>query len=203
MSRVSQVPQPPQLPQLPEARHVPQALQVPQVPQVPQASEVPQSSQVSEAPNVCQVPQARRSHRSPRAIAIRVGEMAACSDWVAPGDGALSGEAREAPEARHHIRRPLRLELRIEWHCCSPAPPTLILRVVTSPRADREKKIRSPFQCARPLSILRSGVGGRIASCRAAQVVQTFFFQPFEQDEQTQNMMLVFATPYESTSGPQ
>ena len=116
----------------------------------------------------------RRSHRSPRAIAIRVGEMAACSDWVAPGDGALSGEAREAPEARHHIRRPqhrpfttverkmfapLRLELRIEWHCCSPAPPTLILRVVTSPRADRKKRY-VPFQCARPLSILRSGVGG-------------------------------------------
>ena len=65
------------------------------------------------------------------------------------------------------------------------------------------KKIRSAFQCARPLSILRSGVGGRIISCRAAQVVQTFFFQPFEQDEQTHNMMFVFVVPYESTSGPQ
>ena len=47
------------------------------------------------------------------------------------------------------------------------------------------------------------GGGGRIISCRAAQVVQTFFFQPFEQDEQTQNMRFVFVTTYESTSGPQ
>ena len=37
-------------------------------------------------------------------------------------------------------------------------------------------------------------MGVRIISCRAAQVVQTFFFQPFEQDEQTQNMMFVFMT---------
>ena len=92
---------------------------------------------------------------------------------AAPPMGSDAG--RGTPLASHHIRRPqhrpfttverkmfapLRRELQNEWHDCSPAPPTLILRVVKSPRADRKKKIRSISVRASAFNIKVGGGGG-------------------------------------------